>query len=195
MASFVLPAKPANKLRVVTVSVIIPAYNYGRFLGEAIASVQAQTVTDLEIIVVDDGSTDNTPELLASFDDRRLVTVRTSNRGDSAARNTALPLVQGRYIAFLDADDRWRPTKLELQLQLLNSEPEVGFVFSDFVRFDANGIFPGSQFSFVPGLSKVHTRPAVKGAGRVITEDTFAALAPLDPLPVWLQTSLFRREC
>jgi glycosyltransferase involved in cell wall biosynthesis len=174
------------------VSVIIPTYNYGRFLKEAIESVQAQTVTDFEIIVVDDGSTDDTPSVLASIKDSRLVSVRTTNRGDSAARNTALPMVRGKYIAFLDADDRWRPNKLELQLQVLEAEPQIGFIFSDFVRFNANEVLSGTQFSFVPGFYELPTCPSAQGIAKVITKDVFAALAPLDPSPVWLQTTLFR---
>jgi glycosyltransferase involved in cell wall biosynthesis len=178
-----------------TVSVIIPTYNHGRFLRESIASVQAQTVTDLEIIVIDDGSTDDTPTVLGSVKDPRLVAVRTINRGDSAARNTALPMIRGKYVAFLDSDDRWRPNKLELQLQILNAEPQVGLVFSNFVRFNADGVLPGTQFSFVPGFYDVLTRPTANGLGRVITTDIFTALAPLDPSPVWLQASLFRAHC
>jgi glycosyltransferase involved in cell wall biosynthesis len=177
------------------VSVVIPTYNYGRFLPEALASVLGQTHEDLEVIVVDDGSTDNTPDVLASVKDPRIKSVRTTNRGDSAARNTGLSMAHGKFIAFLDADDRWRPNKLELQLQVLNAEPEVGFVFGDFVRFDANGVFPETQFSFVPGFDKLETRPSAGGTGKVLKQDSFVALVPLDPSPVWLQASLFRAQC
>src|SRR5258708_444396 len=91
------------------VSVVIPAYNYAHFLTEAIASALAQTRTDFELIVVDDGSTDNTPEVCARCTDPRVRTVRQPNAGLSAARNTGIREARFPYVAFLDADDRWEP--------------------------------------------------------------------------------------
>jgi glycosyltransferase involved in cell wall biosynthesis len=89
------------------VSVVIPAYNYAHFLPEAIASVLAQTGAELELILVDDGSTDNTPEVCARYTDPRVRTVRQANAGLSAARNTGIREARLPYVAFLDADDRW----------------------------------------------------------------------------------------
>lgn len=91
------------------VSVVIPAYNYANFLPGAIASVLAQASVDLELIVVDDGSTDETPEVCAHCTDPRLRTVRQSNAGLSASRNTGIREARFPYVAFLDADDRWEP--------------------------------------------------------------------------------------
>ena len=91
------------------VSVVIPAYNYAHFLPEAIASVLAQTGADLELIVVDDGSPDNTPEVCARCADPRVRLVRQPNAGLSAARNTGIREARFPYVAFLDADDRWEP--------------------------------------------------------------------------------------
>jgi len=87
------------------VSVIIPTYNYGRFLGEAIGSVLGQTFDNLECIVIDDGSSDETEHVLASFSDQRIVSTRTPRLGVSAARNHGLEMSRGTLIAFLDADD------------------------------------------------------------------------------------------
>ena len=177
----------------VQTSVIIPTYNYGRFLREAIESVFAQTVSDFEVIVVDDGSTDDTPEILASISDPRLRSFRISNSGSSVARNRGMQEASGEFIAFLDADDRWRPRKLELQLSILMSEPSVGVVFTDFVRFNEDGFLP-NHFSFCPDLNTIETRPAAQGPGRVITGDAFCELISLKLLLAFPPTLFFRRS-
>lgn len=101
------------------VSVIIPTYNRADVLARAIQSVLAQTFTDFELIVVDDGSSDRTADVVRGFSDRvRLV--RQENRGVSAARNTGIKISQGRLIAFLDSDDEWLPRKLEKQVALFS---------------------------------------------------------------------------
>ena len=122
------------------VSVIMPNYNYGRFLGEALQSVLGQTFADFEIIVVDDGSTDNTKEVVGSFADTRVKYIYQENRGVSAAYNRGILASSGEYIAFLDADDVWLPQKLELQVKVLDSCPDVALVCSDgFVLDDQTG--------------------------------------------------------
>jgi len=178
----------------VRVSVIIPTYNYGRFLAEAIASVQRQTVQDLEIIVVDDGSTDETPAVLSAIREPRLRSLRIANGGISAARNTGLELATGEYLAFLDADDRWVPDKLERQLALMESEPGLGLVFSNFSRFDQHGTFPKTQFDFIPDLARLPVRPSRAGGGLVLSGETFASLVPLPQFATWVQTVLLRRD-
>jgi glycosyltransferase involved in cell wall biosynthesis len=119
------------------VSVVIPTHNYGRFLGEAIQSVLSQSFTDFEAIVVDDGSTDNTREVFDSFGDPRLRYIYQENRGVSAAQNTGIKAANGKYIAILGADDMWLPAKLERQVKLLDSYPEVALVCSDAYVFDS----------------------------------------------------------
>jgi glycosyltransferase involved in cell wall biosynthesis len=111
------------------VSIVIPACNAGQFIAEAIDSVLAQTFTDFEVIVVDDGSTDDTREVVARFTDHRLRYVYQDHAGVSAARNAGIRQAQGRYIAFLDADDWWLPHKLALQVQILDACSEVGLVY------------------------------------------------------------------
>jgi glycosyltransferase involved in cell wall biosynthesis len=101
-----------------SVSVIIPTYNRARIVVKAIESVLAQTFRDFEIIVIDDGSTDDTVAVLAGFGER-IRLVRQANQGVSAARNAGIRLASGKWIAFLDSDDQWHPTKLEKQLQAL----------------------------------------------------------------------------
>lgn len=174
------------------VSVIIPCFNHGRFLPSAAASVLAQTLTDLELIIVDDGSTDETPAVMAGLDDARVRTLTTPNRGVSAARNAGLDLARGEFIAFLDADDVWEPDKLARQVAIMDAEPEVTLVFTDLRRFSPSSAMLERQFSFVPELAQIPTRPSRAGGGAVILGDAFAALAPLRQLPAWVQTCLLR---
>lgn len=113
-----------------TVSVIIPTYNRAHLVGRAIRSVLNQTYQDFEIIVVDDGSTDNTEEVVKSFNDPRIRYIRhEKNRGGSAARNTGIRATYGEFIAFLDSDDEWLPEKLEKQV-LICSDEQIGLVYT-----------------------------------------------------------------
>ena len=112
-----------------SVSVIIPAYNSASTIIRALQSVTAQTLTPLEVIVVDDASTDTTRDLVASFASSSSIPVRvlsqTTNSGPSAARNAGWDAAVGDYIAFLDADDQWHPRKIELQYPVMQSQPKV----------------------------------------------------------------------
>ena len=122
------------------VSVVIPAYNAARYLPEAVGSVVAQTHRDLEIIVVDDGSTDGSRELLAArATDPRLRYHYQENRGLPAARNAGIGLARGDFIAFLDADDVWLPGKLEKQLALLRADPRAAAAYCGFGLIDEAG--------------------------------------------------------
>ncbi len=115
------------------VSVIVPTYNYARFLPDAVESLLAQTFGDWECIVVDDGSTDDTPAVVgaATANDGRVRYVSQANRGPSAARNRGVAESVGDYIQFLDADDVLPPTKLEAQIRRLETDPSIGIVYSD----------------------------------------------------------------
>jgi len=120
------------------VSVIIPTYNRAKLLPAAIQSALDQTFQDLEIIVVDDASPDNTADVVAGFKDSRIRYVRHSaNKGEAGTRNTGLRHVSGDFIAFLDDDDLWLPEKLEKQMRLLESSPpRVGAVYCGFTRVE-----------------------------------------------------------
>jgi glycosyltransferase involved in cell wall biosynthesis len=107
------------------VSVVIPAYNAARTLEATVASALAQTVQDLEIVIVNDGSRDDTLAVARSLSDPRIHVVDQPNGGAAAARNTGLQAASGRYVALLDADDLWLPDKLERQLRVLETELEV----------------------------------------------------------------------
>jgi glycosyltransferase involved in cell wall biosynthesis len=121
------------------VSVNISCYNSEPYIYETIKSVLDQTFGDFEIIVIDDGSTDNTEKILKSFHDERIKYLYQDNRGLAAARNRALSLSSGEYIAFLDHDDIWLPSKLEKQVLLLETRKDVSLVYSNFFRIFPNG--------------------------------------------------------
>lgn len=112
------------------VSVIIPTYNRAHVVGEAIDSVLEQSYTGFELIVVDDGSADETPSVLESFGDRLRV-IRQENRGPAAARNRGLAEASGELIAFLDSDDLWLPPKLQRQVEFLREHPEDLICYTD----------------------------------------------------------------
>ena len=122
------------------VSVIVPCYNQGHYLGAAIDSCLRQTLRDIEVIVVDDGSTDCTEFVARSAADRdpRVRIVSGPNAGLGAARNHGLALAEGRYVNFLDADDLLLPTKLQRQHEILESTPDVGLVLCDVQLVDGN---------------------------------------------------------
>lgn len=123
-----------------TISVVIPTYNRADYLPEALESVFSQTFTDYEVIVVDDGSTDGTREILAKWIKAgRLRYEYQENAGVSAARNRGIRLAKGRYAALLDADDIFLPPKLEKQVALFERVPGLGFVHSNFSKFDEAG--------------------------------------------------------
>ena len=120
------------------VSVVIATYNRAAYLRQAIQSVFFQTMTDYEVIVVDDGSTDNTAEVAAGFGDR-IRYLRTDNGGVARARNIGLSLAKGDYLCWLDSDDLFHPSKLALQSAILDRFPETGMVYSEMTAFDNDG--------------------------------------------------------
>lgn len=122
------------------VSVVIPTYNRAQLLTEAIQSVLAQSFTAYEIIVVDDGSTDDTETRVRAYG-VGVDYVRTQNGGVAHARNVGMRRARGRYLIFLDSDDKLYPYALELQVQLLNRYPETAFVCAEMSGFDDHGFF------------------------------------------------------
>lgn len=122
------------------VSVIIPSYNSGHLVTQAVDSVIAQTNAPSEIIVVDDGSQDDTHKRLLPYR-ARIRYIRQNNQGVSSARNHGIRLAKGEFIAFLDADDVWHPRKLELQMELLRNNPELGLLGARLFDWPA-AVFP-----------------------------------------------------
>lgn len=115
------------------VSVILPTFNRAHLLPEAIESVLGQTYRDLELIVVDDGSTDETASVLSRFP-KSVRTVRQARGGPSRARNFGMEQARGEFIAFIDSDDLWKPEKLELQLKVLGADSRTGAVCCDMLE-------------------------------------------------------------
>jgi glycosyltransferase involved in cell wall biosynthesis len=125
---------PGTDRRPALVSAIIPSYNYGRYLAEAIDSVLSQTYPGIEVIVVDDQSTDDSVEIARGYGDRvRLVQV--AHGGVSMARNTGVAVARGEYLAFLDADDVWVETKLARQVSALQADDALDIVFGHVQQF------------------------------------------------------------
>lgn len=181
-------------MKAILVSVIIPTHNYGRFIGEAIDSVREQKIDDLEIIVVDDMSTDNTLQVLASIGDSRVkvASMRERAGGPGPVRNEGLNLARGQFITFLDADDRWCHHKLEHQLTIMESEADIGAVFTNFLRFNDEGVFPKSWFEFMPELLLTPSVPTRSGIGRRIVGDPFTQFIAMSQFPTFVQTLMFR---
>lgn len=175
------------------VSIVMPCYNYARFLPEALASIQAQTFTDFEVVIVDDGSTDETPEILAQVKDPRFRIFRQQNAGSSAARNAGRANTRGAFLTFLDADDLWRPTYLERHMAVFEAEPGLDFCFANMVRTQ-NGKVLQTQFDLVPRLREIPTRASSVPGAWVVEGDTFTALTPAPDPPGWLQASVFRQS-
>jgi glycosyltransferase involved in cell wall biosynthesis len=122
----------------VRVSVIIPAYNAAATIGETLRSVLDQTWRDIEVVVIDDGSTDDTATILAEFKSQSVTILSQENRGASSARNMGLRKAHGDYIQFLDADDLLSPTKIELQLKALEFTTERSVASCAWVHFETN---------------------------------------------------------
>ncbi len=181
------------------VSVVIPVYNGARCVRRAIDSVLAQTCRDFELIVVNDGSTDETAEVLAGLGDRIRV-VNKANGGLSSARNAGIGAANGDYVAFLDADDWWLPRKLERQMEWLRAHPDATFCSTAARIVDAQGkplrewrspAFPGSTLEAIFAANGY-----VAGSGSAVIarrEALFAAggfderLGSLEDIDMWMR--------
>jgi glycosyltransferase involved in cell wall biosynthesis len=126
------------------VSVIIPAYNAMAYLPETLDSVLNQTFTDFEVLIINDGSTDHIASWAVNISDPRINVISQDNQGLPGARNTGIIHAQSDYIAFLDADDLWESTKLQKQVECLDSKPEVGLVYTWTLLVDQQGKSTGT---------------------------------------------------
>jgi hypothetical protein len=128
------------------VSVIIPTYNSEKYICKAIDSVLMQTYKDFEIIVIDDGSSDNTKDILSKYNGK-IRYLYEDNKGASAARNLGIKESRGEYVAFLDADDIWLADKLKLQVDAINTDPQIALVCTDAESFNEQGIVKTTFFT------------------------------------------------
>ena len=187
-APIVRPASPAS------ISVVVTCYNSARFVADALKSILEQTRPPIEILVIDDGSTDDTAQVVASFDDPRIRYVHQENAGVSAARNRGIELARGDLIGFLDADDIWRPKMLEVEGALLDAAPDVALVFSDFQRFeDGTGRLMGTQFRNYSELATSPCRPAAEPDAFYLEGDAFCTLIRFADVPAFSCAMLYRR--
>jgi glycosyltransferase involved in cell wall biosynthesis len=189
----------------VRASLIIPTFNHARFLGAAIDSALAQTLGAVDVIVVDDGSIDDTPAVLERYAGRVRV-LRQPNRGLSAARNAGLAAARGTFVSFLDADDVMAPTKLAAQLAVLERSPAIGWTYCDVLmetvatgattraseRFGYGAraldgwLFPELiHGNFIPAIAPLVRRTALEAAGGF--DERLTALEDWD---MWLRLSL-----
>lgn len=158
------------------VSVVIPTYNRAELLRDAVLSVLGQTFRDFELIVVDDGSTDNTETVMRGFDDPRLIYLAQPNRGRSAARNRALATAKGQFMAFLDSDDLYLNDKLERQVAFMAAHPEVDMVYTAAICVDKDGR---------PLSRQIYTAEA--------EGDIYRKVAFFQPVTITLPTVMLRR--
>jgi len=174
------------------------AKNYGQFLAEAVESVQAQTVSDWELLIIDDGSSDDTPLVAARFADVRIRYVKSDRLGQSRAKNLGIDLARGEFIAFLDADDAWLPEKLEKQLRLFSpsplrgggrgeglSQPVVGVVFSRRSLMDeASRPLPAPPPAPFPKghvLAQMYSQNFVCFSSAMVRREVFSRVGRFDP--------------
>ncbi len=168
------------------VTIFIPCCNYGRFLSEAIASVLAQPVSDLELIVINDGSTDNTRDVVAGFTDSRIRYVEhDSNRGLLFTLTEGYSAARGRYVARLDADDRYRPAFLASLLPVFERHPDVGLVYGDIAAMSLDGRITEEPWS---GIGSRHAHDGKDAVG-----DEFLAQVENNVIPA--AAVIARREC
>jgi glycosyltransferase involved in cell wall biosynthesis len=137
------------------VSVVLSVYNGADFVADAIRSILDQTFRDLELVVIDDGSTDDTPRVLASFDDPRLVVTARENRGLTPSLNEGIERARATYVARQDADDVSLPTRIERQVAFLDGHPRVVLVGTNYVVFDERGELARSDLFTHPDDLKV----------------------------------------
>jgi len=156
----------AKSLNQTLVSVIVPTYNYGHLISETLTSIQSQTYENWECIVVDDGSTDNTGEVVTDYSarDSRIRYIQQENRRQAAARNNGIGHSRGEYFQFLDADDLIERKKLEQQVGLLAESPELDIVYSNVRYFDNEN--PANLR--VANLNDQPWMPLITGAGKEI---------------------------
>jgi glycosyltransferase involved in cell wall biosynthesis len=158
-------------------SVIIPAYNIEKFILPAVRSALSQEFGSMEVIVVDDGSTDSTAETVSSISDDRLRLIRQANRGLAGARNTGIRNSRGKYIAFLDGDDVWFPHKIQKQVELMESEADLGFTYTYSAYINERGE-PSGQLWITsvsaPSYPDLIKRNHVMASSVVVRKDCFS---------------------
>jgi glycosyltransferase involved in cell wall biosynthesis len=180
------------------VSVIIPAYNYGRFIAETVESLLSQTYRDFECIIIDNGSTDETQEVLKKIVDKRIVCIRQENKGVSHARNAGLKMAKGEYVLFLDADDLVENRKLEESVNFLEQHPGVDLVYSD-MRYFKDGNSRELFYDYFCDPTGKRWMPYISGSGRdvlarILQGNIMVICAPVLRMQVIRDCGMFDEE-
>jgi len=158
------------------VSVVVPVYNGERFLAEALQSIQGQDYSPIEVIVVDDGSTDSTAAIARSFDS--VCYIYRPNQGDAAARNAGVEEAEGAFLAFLDADDLWAPGKTSTQINHFKRHPHIGYVVAHMEVF----LEPGTEWpSWSDEELKTQAAPAYLPSALVVRKSVMEEVGDFDP--------------
>jgi len=164
-------------------TIVVPAFNVAATLPETLAALQAQTLRDIEIVVIDDESTDSTPQIAAAFAarDSRIRVIRQANRGLAGARNSGIAVARAPYIGFCDADDLWEPGKIAAHVAHLDRAPTVGLSYSGSRLIDDAGRDIGiKQAPRLTGVTAAHVfrrNPVGNGSAAVMRRDTARAIA------------------
>jgi len=166
------------------VSIMMPAYNAERYIAQAIESVLAQSYTQWELVIVNDGSTDRTADIAAQYDDPRIRNTHQANAGEAAARNTALQHMQGEFVAFLDSDDFYLPDHLDLTVNFLKMNPSLSGVYSDGFYCNENG----------DRLAELSSRRRGPFIGRVFEEAVYSSDVFGPPVCVVLQGEIINHH-
>ncbi|HLL73732.1 MAG TPA: glycosyltransferase [Pyrinomonadaceae bacterium] len=169
------------------ISVIVPTYNYGKLIGQSLDSVRSQTYQHWECLVVDDGSTDHTSEVVKGYvkADSRIRYLKQDNRRQAAARNNGIQNSRGEYFQFLDADDLIEPKKFERQVNYMEAHPDVDIVYGDVRFFEGENV---NKLHYLLGGEDKPWMPGISGKGK----DVLTALIRKDTIPI--NTALVRRS-
>ncbi|MEM7713899.1 MAG: glycosyltransferase family A protein [Cyanobacteria bacterium P01_A01_bin.68] len=171
---------------IVTVTIVLPAYNASEYLAETINSVFSQTYKDFELLVIDDGSTDNTRDIVNDFcqRDSRIRLISQENQGVSVARNNGIKMAKGKYIAFLDSDDLWVPNKLARHVEHLQANPKLGLSFArvEFLSFDgkSTGNYSNPRMINISAKDLYEENAAVTPSNAVISRTALEQVGGFD---------------
>ncbi|NOQ13059.1 MAG: glycosyltransferase [Methyloprofundus sp.] len=190
------------------ISIIIPAYNAEAFIEKALKSVLQQSYPQFEVLVVNDGSTDNTATIINRYEDSRIKLITQVNGGLSNARNTGIQAAQGDYLAFLDADDYWIAEKLEKQITLLKQNPDIGFCSSQSRIETPEGVFlnnwpcPEISTSTLQSIFVHNAAITGSGSGVMVTKELQKqagffdeSLKSLEDIDMWMRYAAFSEYC
>jgi len=196
MGPMATPESTSTPRAQASISVIVPSHNCGPLIAEALDSILAQTLAVEQIVVVDDGSSDDTAQVVGRYRNRRIQYIQRPHEGMASACNAGLEAARGELVTFLYPGDRWSPAFTERMHDFLVADAEIACCFSNFVYQDeASGKMLGDQFSHYPEIKRpVLLRDAPHAHGRIPKERAFGALVACSDIPAYLQVMMFRRS-